>query len=181
MRFNRPLVSQIGWCAQCVSRLSRPPDVKIWGLVESQNSILSSLPGKREEMTDVVLNAKLCKEERRVVGETGCKCVPKMFQVRRLISVWVVDREPGLLRPLLDAHTHTHTHPEVQGRTKWWVTQCPIVLLPLPTAASSKPVFWHLFMCLPDTHSSTHTCMLVSLRFIFPASLIWPLISSIFS
>lgn len=38
MCFNRALVAQIGRCALCVSGLSRPPDVKIWSLMESQQS-----------------------------------------------------------------------------------------------------------------------------------------------
>ena len=38
-----PSVSQISWCAQCVSCLSRPPDVKIWGFIEKEeNSLLST-------------------------------------------------------------------------------------------------------------------------------------------
>lgn len=44
MCFNRASVAQIGRCALCVSSLSRPPDVKVWNLMESLNSILRRRP-----------------------------------------------------------------------------------------------------------------------------------------
>lgn len=52
---------------------------------------------------------------------------------------------------------HTSAHPKLQGRTKRWLTQCRIVLLPLPAAVSSKSLIWQLFMRLPGAHTHTHT------------------------
>lgn len=153
MGFNRPLVCPISWCAQCVSCLSRPPDVKIGGLMENQSSIPSTRREReREEMTDVEGNAKLCNGNQICRGSfERYMCLPEIFQVHQVIFIWVEDSKASARH----THTSTHAHPGVQGRTKWWVTHCLIALLPLPTAVSSKSHFWQPLMCLPDTLTCT--------------------------
>lgn len=153
MGFNRPLVCPISWCAQCVSCLSRPPDVKIGGLMENQSSIPSTRREREKRwlmwkgMPNFVTGTKSAEG---VLRDT-CVC-QRFFRCTRWFSF-----ELKIARPVQDTHTHTstHAHPGVQGRTKWWVTHCLIALLPLPTAVSSKSHFWQPLMCLPDTLTCT--------------------------
>lgn len=172
MCFNRPLVWLISWCALCVSCLSRPPDVKNLGASwKSQSSILSSRHAGRKRERERSRESRWLMQRRMpsFVGRTEplvafwewwdmYVCVPKIF-----FSGAAGDFHSFIPEKDTQSHSaHTQTHPEVQGRTKWWVTPCLIVLLLLPTAVSSKSLFWQSFLCLPDTHIiQTHTHTLV--------------------
>lgn len=106
MGFNRPLVCPISWCAQCVSCLSRPPDVKIGGLMENQSSIPSTRREREKRwlmwkgMPNFVTGTKSAEG---VLRDT-CVC-QRFFRCTRWFSF-----ELKIARPVQDTHTQVHMH-----------------------------------------------------------------------